>query len=100
MKSLTDRVLHSRKKAFEFSQRAVKSATSQSRDILSAPKRVKKKRAIAGCYSGISIIGVGVILYLNRLYGFSNGMIILGILTLGVNLLILVYLNKQMFGNN
>ncbi|WP_250673348.1 hypothetical protein LZ906_015615 [Paraclostridium ghonii] len=95
MRLINDKVLESRRKAIDLSKKISKNASKRSRDVLNEPIEVKIKKSNAGSYIGIGLIAIGITLHLVKFYSLGESIFILGVLTLGSNLLTLSLLSKK-----
>ncbi|WP_315079229.1 hypothetical protein [uncultured Clostridium sp.] len=90
MKSMNNVALEKRRNAMMFSERI-----SQNNNIFKAPLEVKIKRGKLGSTCGAIFILISGILYIMNVSNLASGLFVAGVLTLGVNLIMLNYFNKK-----
>ncbi|EJP6471775.1 hypothetical protein NHI66_001033 [Clostridium botulinum] len=89
MKSVNNILLDKRKEAMMFSKIA-----SQNKNVFKAPLEVKKRRSKLGSVCGSIVTFVAVLLYIINVPNLSIGLFVVGLLTLGINLVLLNFVYK------
>jgi hypothetical protein len=90
MKSMNNVVLEKRRNAMMLSKKI-----SQNNNIFKASLEVKIKRGKLGSACGAISILISIILYIMNVSKLASGLFVAGVLTLGVNLVMLNYFNKK-----
>lgn len=90
MKSLNNKALESRKKAMKSSKKII-----QDYKVFKAPLDVRKKRSILGSRCGALVILIGGVFYTVKSYNIAARLVVVGIATLGTNLITLKSLSKK-----
>lgn len=89
MKSVNNILLEKRKEAMIFSK-----IVSQNKNVFKAPLEVKKRRCKLGSVCGSIVTLVAALLYIFNMPNLSIGLFVTGLLTLGINLVLLNFVYK------